>query len=144
MLFNVALALLFILPLDGWRRLLTRLLPERKKPAELSTPLYLDEAALATPPLALANAARETLRMGDIVETMLRDVMTALMTDDRKLVAEVSPHGQCRRQARRGDQAVRHQAHARQPGRARRAAAPWRSSRSPSTSSTSATSSTRI
>jgi phosphate:Na+ symporter len=49
----------------------------------------LDEAALATPPLALANAARETLRMGDTVETMLRDVMTALMTNDRKLALDV-------------------------------------------------------
>ena len=43
-----------------------------------------------TPPLALANAARETLRMGDIVEAMLREVMTALMTNDRKLAGDVS------------------------------------------------------
>ena len=42
------------------------------------------------PPLALANAARETLRMGDIVEAMLRQVMAALMTNDRKLAGEVS------------------------------------------------------
>ena len=53
-------------------------------------PRYLDEAALETPPLALANAARETLRMGDAIETMLRDVMTAIMTNDRKLAADVS------------------------------------------------------
>ena len=45
---------------------------------------------LETPPVALANAARETLRMGDAVETMLRDVMTALLNNDRKLVGEVS------------------------------------------------------
>ena len=44
---------------------------------------------METPSLALANAARETLRMGDTVETMLRDVMAALMTDDRKLALEV-------------------------------------------------------
>ncbi|MGB3867284.1 MAG: PhoU domain-containing protein, partial [Xanthobacteraceae bacterium] len=50
----------------------------------------LDESALATPSLALADAARETLRTGDIVETMLRRVMTAIMTNDRALVAEVS------------------------------------------------------
>jgi len=40
--------------------------------------------------VALACAARETLHIGDIVETMLRRTMSALMTDDRKLVAEIS------------------------------------------------------
>ena len=40
--------------------------------------------------MALAGAARETLRMGDAIETMLRDVFEALRTNDRRLVAEVS------------------------------------------------------
>jgi hypothetical protein len=53
-------------------------------------PRYLDEAVLENPPLALANAARETLRMGDTVEAMLRGVMTALMNNDRKLANDVS------------------------------------------------------
>ena len=87
--FNVALALVFILPLDGVATLLTRLLPERVKPSDPATPLYLDEIALATPSVALACAARETLHIGDIIESMLRRTMTALMTDDRKLVAEI-------------------------------------------------------
>jgi len=90
MLFNVVLAAVFIGPLDAVAWLLTRLLPERKQPADASMPRYLDEAALETPPLALANAARETLRMGDTIEAMLREVMTALMNNDRKLVADVS------------------------------------------------------
>ena len=70
--------------------MLVRILPERKQPADPSLPRYLDEAALETPSLAIANAARETLRMGDTVETMLRQVMTAIMTNDRKLAGEVS------------------------------------------------------
>ena len=90
MAFNVVLAAAFIALLDAEAWLLTRLLPERKQPADASVSRYLDEAALETPPLALANAARETLRMGDTIESMLRDVMSALMTNDRKLVAEVS------------------------------------------------------
>jgi phosphate:Na+ symporter len=89
MLFNVVLAAIFIGPLDLLAQLLVRVLPERKQPDDASAPRYLDEAALETPPLALANAARETLRMGDTVETMLRDVMTAIMTNDRKLTADV-------------------------------------------------------
>ncbi len=90
LLFNVVLAVIFIGPLDALAGLLVRLLPEQKRPDDPSVPRYLDDAALETPPLALANAARETLRMGDTLETMLRDVMTALMTNDRKLASEVS------------------------------------------------------
>jgi phosphate:Na+ symporter len=88
--FNVALALIFMAVLDGLARLLVRLLPEQKGRADPSNPLYLDESAISTPSVALACASREVLHMGDIVETMLRQTMTALMTDDRKLVAEIS------------------------------------------------------
>jgi phosphate:Na+ symporter len=87
--FNVALAVCFILPLNSMAALLTRLLPEREKANDASTPLYLDETALGTPSVALACAARETLHIGDIVETMMRRTMPALTTDDRKLVAEI-------------------------------------------------------
>jgi phosphate:Na+ symporter len=90
MLFNVALAAIFIAPLDAMAWLLMRILPERKQAADPSMPRYLDDAALETPPLALSNAARETLRMGDAIEAMLRDVMTALMSNDRKLATDVS------------------------------------------------------
>jgi phosphate:Na+ symporter len=88
--FNLVLALIFILPLDALASLLTRYLPAQKKPADPATPLYLDENVVDTPSVALVCAARETLHIGDIVETMLRRTMTALMTDDRKLVAEIS------------------------------------------------------
>jgi phosphate:Na+ symporter len=90
LLFNVALAAIFFGLLDPIAALLVRVLPERKQTEDASVPRYLDEAALETPPLALANAARETLRMGDTVEVMLRDVMAALMNNDRALVSKVS------------------------------------------------------
>jgi phosphate:Na+ symporter len=64
--------------------------PEKRRPADLSAPRYLDESAIETPSLALADAARETLRMGDFVETMLRQVMVAIMTNNRQLAAEIS------------------------------------------------------
>src|SRR6201997_2694665 len=88
--FNLVLALIFILPLDGVAALLTRFLPEKTRPGDPSTPLSLEEPALATPSGALACAARETLHIGDIIETMLRQTMTAFTTDDRKLVDEIS------------------------------------------------------
>ena len=88
--FNAATALLFIGLLDGMARLLERLLPDRLQAADPSRPRYLDESALETPSLALADAARETLHMGDHVEIMLRQVMAAMMTNDRALVDQVS------------------------------------------------------
>jgi phosphate:Na+ symporter len=88
--FNVVLALGFVFLLDGIANLLRWLVPDPAKRAAPSAPLYLDETAINTPSVALACAARETLHMGDVVEDMLRKAMTALMTNDRKLIAEVS------------------------------------------------------
>jgi phosphate:Na+ symporter len=88
--FNTVAAVVSIGFLDGMARLLTKLLPARPLAPDPTAPRYLDEGALETPSLALADAARETLHMGDLVEQMLRQVMTALMTNDRALVGMVS------------------------------------------------------
>ena len=88
--FNVTLAALFIGLLDPLAWALKKVFPAPAGSVDPMAPRYLDEAALQTPSLALADAARETLHMGDMVETMLRNVMTALMTNDRGLVGEVS------------------------------------------------------
>jgi phosphate:Na+ symporter len=88
--FNAVLAILFLPLLDPLASLLIRLLPDRKATVDPSAPRYLDESALDTPSLALANAARETLHMGDTVEAMLKDVMTALMKNDRAMVEGVA------------------------------------------------------
>jgi phosphate:Na+ symporter len=87
--FNVLLAAGFMALLDPLAWLLEKLLPARVKADDPSAPRYLDKNALDTPSLALADASREVLRMGDIVELMLQKVMTALMTGNRALVAEV-------------------------------------------------------
>jgi len=88
--FNLTTALMFIGLLDGMAQLLRKLFPNRVQATDPSRPRYLDESALETPSLALADAARETLHMGDLVEVMLRKVMAAMMTNDRALVDEVS------------------------------------------------------
>ena len=88
--FNIATALVFIWLLDPLAWLLSKVLPSRNPADDPYAPRYLDESALETPSLALADAARETLHMGDLLETMLRQVMNALMTNDRDLAAQVS------------------------------------------------------
>jgi phosphate:Na+ symporter len=89
-LFNVVMALAFLFPLGPFSTMLERLLPDVKTADDPSVPLYLDETAIETPTVALACAARETLRMGDIIDSMLQQTMTAILTNDRKLVAQVS------------------------------------------------------
>jgi phosphate:Na+ symporter len=90
MAFNVVFALVFMTLLDPLAWLLTKMFPARPKAEDQSAPRYLDESALNTPSLALADASRETLRMGDFVEVMLRQVVNALLTSNRTLVGEVS------------------------------------------------------
>jgi phosphate:Na+ symporter len=88
--FNLLLALLFIGPLDFVAAQLTRWLPDQPRSADPGTPVYLDANVTGNPAVALVSAAREVLRMGDLIETMLRQAMTALLTNDRKLVSEIS------------------------------------------------------
>ncbi|WP_020179354.1 Na/Pi cotransporter family protein [Methylopila sp. M107] len=82
LVFNLATAALFIAVLPQLARLLTRLFPDRPLANDPSVPLYLDEAALSTPSVALANAAREVLRMADVVEQMLKGSQGAFAKDD--------------------------------------------------------------
>jgi phosphate:Na+ symporter len=89
-LFNVALAIVFLPVLPWCARLLQRVLPDQAKPTDPAAPQYLDASALDTPSVALSNAAREVLRMADVVDTMLRKSQNLFHEDDRNGVIEVS------------------------------------------------------
>lgn len=88
--FNLALALLFIVPVQGLARLLVRLLPEPPKPNDPGVAQYLDAAALDSANVALANAARESMRMADMVEGMLKGLVEVFGKDDRARAAAIS------------------------------------------------------
>ncbi|MDB5592336.1 Na/Pi cotransporter family protein [Enterovirga sp.] len=90
LLFNLVMAALFIALLPLLARLLRTLFPDRAAAADPGAPIYLDETALATPSVALANASREVLRMADVVEEMLRGSQGAFHRDDREKIAEIS------------------------------------------------------
>ncbi len=49
-------------------------------------PIYIDHRALSNPPVALGSAAREVLRQGDIVLSMMDDMMIALSKTDRNML----------------------------------------------------------
>jgi phosphate:Na+ symporter len=73
LLFNVALAAVFLVPVGALARTLTRWLPDPPATADPGRPVHLDAAALDTATVALANASRETLRLADMIDGMLRD-----------------------------------------------------------------------
>ena len=88
--FNLALAALFLLLTDKVAALLVRLLPDPPRPADPGKPIHLEDAALDSASVALANAARETLRMADMFEGMLRGAIEVFRSGDRHRAADIS------------------------------------------------------
>lgn len=89
LVFNIVMAALFIGILPWLATVLRRVFPSRTA-SDPGAALYLDESALATPSVALANAAREVLHMADVVETMLRGSQGAFHRDDREKIAAIN------------------------------------------------------
>ena len=104
--FNLAVAALFIGLLPPMASLLVRLLPARPAADDPAKPLYLDPAALRTPAVALANAARETLRIVDVVESMLAGTQDDLPRRRPPPHGRDAPHGRRRRPPARGAAAL--------------------------------------
>ena len=88
--FNLALALMFLPTVKHLAGLLIRLLPDPPQPTDPGRPLYLETAALDSATVALANATRESLRMADMVQGMLKNSLEAFRTQNRDLAAGVS------------------------------------------------------
>ena len=87
--FNLFIATIFIFTTDFVAKIADAALPAAPQSEDPGTPRYLDRAYIDQPAIALASAARETVRMGDLVESMLRDSMKALQNDDPELARSV-------------------------------------------------------
>ncbi|MCC7048974.1 MAG: Na/Pi cotransporter family protein [Alphaproteobacteria bacterium] len=88
-LFNLGLCVVFIGLIGPVARLCERILPDKPLEADQRRPRHLDPSALDMPTVALSCAARETMRMADAIETMLKRTIEAFESDDRKLTAEI-------------------------------------------------------
>ncbi|RVD77508.1 Na/Pi cotransporter family protein [Pseudomonas koreensis] len=96
LLYNTVRCLILLPSVSPMARLCAWLLPERPEVNGTAKPRHLDLTALSTPSLALANAARETLRMGDLIDNMLdatldvlRGKQTAVTQEMRRLTDDV-------------------------------------------------------
>ena len=72
-----------LLPLvEPMAKLCMRLLPENPLDDDAVRSRHLDPAAIDTPTLALANASREVLRIGDLIEKMLHSLLPVIREND--------------------------------------------------------------
>ena len=85
MAFNIALAIIFLPLINRMANLTLRLIPEESDESDEFRPMSLDKSSLENPQVALVNAEREVLRMGEVVERMFRNTFIALKKNDVEL-----------------------------------------------------------
>ncbi len=90
MIFNIALALVFLPLAKPVADLCRKIIPDKANQTDQGQPKYLDKNAMDTPSIALASAVRETLRMADLIEKMLRDSIKAFKTNDSNVVKGIT------------------------------------------------------
>jgi phosphate:Na+ symporter len=86
--FNLITALMFLPLLGPYASLLRRWFPDRLDQADPARPMYLDPVARETPVVALGGAAREALRLADVLGTMLTGLRDAIDKGDRRQISE--------------------------------------------------------
>jgi len=86
--FNALVALVFFPILKPYGALLRRWMPNRVDSTDPSRPIYLDPSARETPVIALGGAAREALRMADVLENMLIGLRDSFDRADRRQISE--------------------------------------------------------
>lgn len=87
--FNLLMAIMFIPFLGPLAQAVTYILKDAGGPEDAFAPMYLDERSLTVPVIAMAGAARETLRMAEIVERMLIRTMDVIERGDERAIAAI-------------------------------------------------------
>ncbi|NIG34135.1 hypothetical protein C1Y43_08010 [Pantoea sp. ICBG 828] len=82
--YNLVRCLVMVPFAEPMARLCRRMIADDAENQTHLKPKHLDSSALDTPALALANAARETLRIGDVVEQMLESFNKVVMGELRE------------------------------------------------------------
>lgn len=89
LLYNTVRCLILLPSVGPMAKLCGWLLPERPDINGTAKPRHLDPTALVTPSLALANAARETLRIGDLVDSLLEAMLDVLRGKQTAVTQEI-------------------------------------------------------
>ncbi len=87
--YNLGVALLFLPLVSKIARLVEACVPAEAAKETPGAPRHLDPTALATPALAIGCAAREAIRLADVVQDMLTGLLTVLKTNDFQLAEQL-------------------------------------------------------
>ncbi|MBX2833580.1 MAG: Na/Pi cotransporter family protein [Micavibrio sp.] len=88
--FNLVLAAIFLPTITLVAKTSEKLIPApQNAPRKSFEPMYLDDKAIDSPVVALAAAARETLRMAEMVETMLQKTIETFRHNNDKLTDSI-------------------------------------------------------
>jgi phosphate:Na+ symporter len=87
--FNVGMSLVFLPFASLAARAIEAFVPDDQPGENPFRVRYLDERSLDQPSLALGQATREALRMADVVQGMLRDVVPVFRDNDQELLEDV-------------------------------------------------------
>ncbi|WP_339489716.1 Na/Pi cotransporter family protein [Pseudomonas sp. EL_65y_Pfl2_R95] len=89
LLYNTARCLILLPSVGPMAKLCSWLLPQKPEVNGTARARHLDLTALVTPSLALANAARETLRIGDLIDNMLETMGEVLHSKQSAVTQEM-------------------------------------------------------
>ena len=85
-LINLFACILFLPLLTPYEKFLRRIIPETITRVKMK---FLSPSLIDTPAMALAQASREVMRMGDIVTEMFRQTINAFLHNDKELRKEI-------------------------------------------------------
>ncbi|MHB8483087.1 MAG: Na/Pi cotransporter family protein [Nitrospiria bacterium] len=87
--FNVILAVLFFPFAGAFSNLVVKLVPARAEIETFPKTKYLDRELLQTPAVALSQATKEALRMGEFVREMFQNTLTVFVEDNLGLAETI-------------------------------------------------------
>jgi phosphate:Na+ symporter len=88
-LFNIAISAVFLPFAPLAARAIGAMVQDEERGDNPFKTRYLDDRYLDQPALAIGQATREALRMGDVAQGMLRDAMGVLRTNNQELLEDV-------------------------------------------------------
>jgi len=87
-MFNIIDTMILLPFLNVFVKLIVKILPGEEIVIKKG-PIYLNKDMLNTPSLALSQATKELVRMGEMVESMLNDVMMSFIQNDLNILKSV-------------------------------------------------------
>jgi phosphate:Na+ symporter len=87
--FNILLTIIFLPFLNNFARFIDWIMPGKVEPDKVLSVKYLDDQIVSTPTIALNLAKQETVRMFNIAQDMVNDILIIFLTKDKKLIPEI-------------------------------------------------------